>query len=91
MNQFQLFIAALYLSLATILNLNAQPVNEVQTEITSENEYELSIVRVYPDSFPEISVVYQAQNKLGMPIWEMTPDELSMYVFKPKWTGDIQS
>ena len=78
MNQFQLFIAALYLSLATILNLNAQPVNEVQTEITSENEYELSIVRVYPDSFPEISVVYQAQNELGMPIWEMTPDELSI-------------
>jgi Ca-activated chloride channel family protein len=59
-------------------NLVAQNVKDVETEIASDNDYELSVIRVYPDSFPQVSVIFQAQNQLGMPIWEMGSDELSI-------------
>ena len=78
MNQFRLTLSTLFLILGSVFHLNAQSIENVETEIASQNDYELSIIRVYPDSFPEISVVFQAQNELGMPIWEMSPDELSI-------------
>ena len=59
-------------------NLVAQNVQDVETEIVSANDYELSVIRVYPDSFPQVSVIFQAQNQLGLPIWELGNDELNV-------------
>ena len=56
----------------------AQNIQDVDTEIASANDYQLSVIRVYPDSFPQVSVMFQAQNEFGMPIWEMSNDELNV-------------
>jgi len=58
-------IIILILFISTI-NCFGQTEN-IQTEIKSENIFDLSIVKVYPESFPTVSVVFQAKNKFGRP------------------------
>lgn len=48
----------------------------IETEISADNIFELSIIQVYPDSFPNVSVVFQAKNKKGEPLWLLKKDEL---------------
>ena len=50
----------------------------VETEIKSQNIYELSIIQIYPDSFPDVSVVFQAKNEAGKPLWDLDRSELSV-------------
>ncbi|MFL5763217.1 MAG: VWA domain-containing protein [Bacteroidia bacterium] len=50
----------------------------VETEISSDRIYELSVIRVYPDSFPSVSVVFQAKNKAGKPLWLLKKEELEI-------------
>ncbi|WP_298520380.1 VWA domain-containing protein [uncultured Kordia sp.] len=50
----------------------------IQTEIKSENIFDLSIIQVYPDSFPNISVIFQAKNKLGEPLWTLETSEIQV-------------
>lgn len=66
----------LFWLLVAYSSASAQNIEEVETEIRTSNQYDLSIIRVYPDSFPQVSAVFQAENELGMPIWEMDVDEL---------------
>jgi Ca-activated chloride channel homolog len=49
---------------------------KVITEIKSANVFELSIIKVYPDSFPNVSVLFQAKNNLGKPLWLLKKEEL---------------
>ncbi|WP_157514566.1 T9SS type A sorting domain-containing protein [Mangrovimonas sp. TPBH4] len=51
---------------------------EIQTEIKSENAFDLSIIKVYPDSFPNVSVVFQAKNKFGKPLWTLDKSEIQV-------------
>ena len=39
-----------------------------QTEIIPKNHFDLSILQVFPDSFPLVSVVFQAKDQLGDPL-----------------------
>lgn len=50
----------------------------VQTEIKAENIFDLSIIKVYPDSFPNVSVVFQAKNKFGKPLWTLNKSEIQV-------------
>ena len=50
----------------------------IQTEIKSENIFDLSIIKVYPDSFPNVSVVFQAKNKFGKPLWTLDKSEIQV-------------
>jgi Ca-activated chloride channel homolog len=50
----------------------------VQTKIAAENIFELSIIQVYPDSFPNVSVVFQAKNEFGKPLWLLKKSELKI-------------
>jgi len=52
---------------------------QVETEIQSENIYELSVIQVFPDSFPTVEVVFQARNQIGQPLWGITVDDLSVF------------
>jgi hypothetical protein len=61
-----------------LITAHGQNTEEVETEMVSMNNYDLSVIRVYPDSFPNVSVIFQAQNELGMPIWQLSPDELTV-------------
>lgn len=51
----------------------------INTQIASENNYELSIIKTFPDSFPDISVVFQAENGLGLPLWDIQKTEINVY------------
>lgn len=48
----------------------------VETEISSPRVFDLSVIRVYPDSFPQVSVIFQAKNNLGKPLWLLSKEEL---------------
>jgi hypothetical protein len=72
-----LYTALLWL-LVAYSSASAQNIEDVETEIRTSNQYDLSIIRVYPDSFPQVSAIFQAENELGMPIWEMDVDELTI-------------
>ena len=50
----------------------------VKTKIEAENIFELSIIQVYPDSFPRVSVVFQAKNQYGKPLWLLKKHELTI-------------
>jgi Ca-activated chloride channel family protein len=50
----------------------------IQTEIKSENIFDLSIIKIYPDSFPNVSVVFQAKNKFGKPLWTLDKPEIQV-------------
>ena len=50
----------------------------IETEIKSQNIFELSIIQVYPDSFPDVSVVFQAKNEDGKPLWKLDKSEVTV-------------
>jgi Ca-activated chloride channel homolog len=71
-------LACLTLVFLVGTELTSAQESSVATEVSSFHEYDLSVVQVFPDSFPQVSVIFQAQDKDGMPIWEMTPQELGI-------------
>ncbi len=50
--------------------------HEAQITIKAANIYELSIIRLYPDSFPNVSVIFQAKNRFGKPLWTLDKSEM---------------
>lgn len=52
--------------------------HEAQTTIKAANIYELSIIRLYPDSFPNVSVIFQAKNRFGKPLWTLDKSEMTV-------------
>jgi len=51
----------------------------VKTKIAAENIFELSIIQVYPDSFPNVSVIFQAKNQFRKPLWLLKKSELKIH------------
>ncbi|MEM7161633.1 MAG: VWA domain-containing protein [Bacteroidota bacterium] len=66
----------IFLSILSALASYGQVVETIPTEISAENVFELSIIAVYPDSFPNVSVVFQAKNEFGKPLWQLTKSEI---------------
>jgi Ca-activated chloride channel family protein len=48
----------------------------IDTEIKSHNVFELSIIKIYPDSFPQVSVVFEAENEFGKPLWQLDVNDV---------------
>lgn len=66
-----------FLFLLLPLFCSAQTQN-LETNIKAENVYELSIIQLYPDSFPHVSVVFQAKNRFGKPLWTLDKSEIEV-------------
>lgn len=49
--------------------------SEVGVEILSTNNYDLSVIQVFPEQFPEVSVMFQARNELGEPLWLLKKED----------------
>ena len=60
-------IKHLLLVLLSILYLDLQ--GQTNTEIESSSIYDLSIIRVFPDSFPYVDVLFQARDQNERPLW----------------------
>lgn len=53
-------------------------IEKVETELFSQKVFDLSIIKVFPDSFPKVSVVFQAKNNQGKPLWLLSKDDISI-------------
>lgn len=70
---------AIFLLVALLLTINGFTQNkEIDTEISSPNIYKLSIIKIIPDSFPDVSVIFQAKNMFGKPLWNLRKEELTI-------------
>jgi Ca-activated chloride channel family protein len=71
-----------FLFLSTILlNLfvtNAQN-NEIKGKLSTLDTAELSILNIYPESFPEVSVVFKAQKINGEPLWSLSTSDMIVH------------
>ena len=67
---------AFLLLFLTCAHLSAQP--EIETEITSKQLFELSVLDVYPDSFPDVEVVFLARDADGKPLWDVVKDDITV-------------
>jgi hypothetical protein len=65
-----------YISLAILLILNVCCLAQVETEIQGENIFELSVIQVFPDSFPQVDVIFLARDVAGRPLWEINEKDL---------------
>lgn len=74
MNLFIPTIFALLVSTAAI----GQSSDIVETELSSTNNYSLSVIQVFPDSFPLVSVIFQAKNELGEPLWLLDKNDFGI-------------
>jgi len=71
----RIFYFMALLIICSFLKANAQ---DVATEIKPVNKFDVSIIQVYPDSFPHVSVVFQAKNYFGEPLWLVEKEDLSV-------------
>ncbi len=51
---------------------------QVETEIESKRVFDLSVIQVFPDSFPIIQVVFQARDSTGIPLWDIEVEDLTV-------------
>lgn len=66
----------LLFSLAFSLNLFSQ--TDVSGGIISHDTARVSVIRIYPDSFPNVSVIFKAETPSGKPIWNLTDTSISI-------------
>lgn len=55
--------------------LAAQPKN-VQGKVTSKDSADLSILNIYPATFPDVSVVFRAETRKGEPVWNLSKEKM---------------
>lgn len=51
---------------------------KVKGGLAYKDSADLTILNIYPDSFPNVSVVFKAQTKRGEPIWDLTKDKMNV-------------
>ncbi len=78
MKYFYLFYNFCFLSLNVAGQITASRNNDITTEIQSKNQFDISIIQIFPQEFPKVSVVFQAKNELGEPLWLLTKDEFNV-------------
>lgn len=68
-------IPATLLLLLLCTLLQAQPKN-VKGQVSSIDTADLSILNIYPASFPDVSVVFRAETRKGEPVWNLTKEKM---------------
>ena len=69
-------IKHILLVLLSILYLDLQC--QTNTEIESSRIYDLSIIQVFPDSFPYVDVLFQARDQNERPLWGIDKSDISV-------------
>jgi Ca-activated chloride channel family protein len=55
--------------------LSAQP-QKVKGQVASTDTADLSILNVYPSTFPDVSVVFRAETRKGEPVWNLSKEKM---------------
>lgn len=71
MKQFLIFLIA-----TSSYNFSFAQAQKVKGNISSADTATLVILNVFPDSFPNISVVFKAETKSGEPVWNLTKEKM---------------
>lgn len=50
--------------------------DKVSGELSTTDTAELSILNIYPDSFPGVSIVFRAETRSGEPVWDLTKEKM---------------
>ena len=73
----KLKITLLYLLLFQMLTAFAQ-VDKVETNVSITDTADISILAVFPDSFPNISVLFRAETRKNKPIWDLDKSKMQV-------------
>ncbi len=65
----------LLLTLLNFVTVQGQE-NNIKGAISTVDSASLTILNLYPDSFPNVSVVFKAETKDGKPIWDLTKERM---------------
>lgn len=50
--------------------------DKVKGTIATTDTADLTILNIYPDSFPDVSVVFKAETRKGEPVWNLTKEKM---------------
>jgi Ca-activated chloride channel family protein len=64
-------------ALALSLVSSAQT-DRVRGHISTTDTADLTIYKVFPDSFPRVSVIFKAETRRGAPVWGLTKDKMQV-------------
>src|SRR5688572_5608840 len=48
----------------------------VKGNLSTVDTADLTILNIYPDSFPNVSVVFKAETRKGEPVWNLTVEKM---------------
>lgn len=64
---------------ATLFSLTVFGQTEkVQGNLSTTDTADLTILNIYPDSFPNVSVVFKAETRKGDPVWNLTKEKMKV-------------
>jgi Ca-activated chloride channel homolog len=66
-----------FLFLMATVSLYGQT-DKVKGDLSSIDSAELSILNIYPEEFPQVSVVFKAAKKNGDPVWDLTKEKMQV-------------
>jgi Ca-activated chloride channel family protein len=67
----------LLLSFTAFTNSDLFGQNSIKGNLYSDTA-DLKILNIYPDSFPDVSVVFKAETKKGDPVWNLTKEKIKV-------------
>ncbi len=60
-----------------ILNVGMAQTQKIKGRISSDTA-DISILGIYPDSFPDVSVIFRAETRQGLPLWNLPIEKISV-------------
>jgi len=70
-------IIIFFLSTIFTLSIFGQTKNIIGN-ISTIDTADLTILNIYPDSFPNVSVVFKAESRNGEPVWDLTKEKMTV-------------
>ena len=70
-------LISLYLAIFISLSVIGQT-EKVKGNLSSIDTADLTILNIYPDSFPNVSVVFKAETRKGEPVWNLTKEKMKV-------------
>lgn len=52
--------------------------DKVKGELSTIDTADLTILNIYPDSFPNVSLVFKAETRKGEPVWNLTKEKMQV-------------
>jgi Ca-activated chloride channel homolog len=73
MKNLTTFFLAIFFSLSVI-----GQTEKVKGNLSTIDTADLTILNIYPDSFPNVSVVFKAETRKGEPVWNLTKEKMTV-------------